>query len=205
MDREVKQLKQSRIPIVKVRWNSRRGLEYTWEREDFFKRNYPHLFSSNQKTRKRNRAPGQRSHKEGRIENFLFLALTKFDKFADKQSARPSGSLASNTQPNPKGSSSKPYQSPQARNEHVNAVFTQSGKSYYPSTNPNDQQNDSETPINFDSEDEEQESTPPLKSQTPKPVKETLIPKHYKPKITYPQRLRKEKIEAQYGKFLDMV
>nr|GEX80936.1 putative reverse transcriptase domain-containing protein [Tanacetum cinerariifolium] len=31
MDREVKQLKQSRIPIVKVRWNSRRGPEYTWE------------------------------------------------------------------------------------------------------------------------------------------------------------------------------
>ncbi|GJW15373.1 putative reverse transcriptase domain-containing protein [Tanacetum coccineum] len=48
MDREVKQLKQSRIIIVKVRWNSRRGPEYTWEREDFFKRNYPHLFSSNQ-------------------------------------------------------------------------------------------------------------------------------------------------------------
>nr|GEV45107.1 putative reverse transcriptase domain-containing protein [Tanacetum cinerariifolium] len=45
MDREVKQLKESRIPIVKVRWNSRRGLEYTWEREDFFKRNYPHMFS----------------------------------------------------------------------------------------------------------------------------------------------------------------
>ncbi|GJY11211.1 putative reverse transcriptase domain-containing protein [Tanacetum coccineum] len=49
MDREVKQLKQSRIPIVKVRWNSRRGPEYTWEREDFFKRNYPHLFSSDKK------------------------------------------------------------------------------------------------------------------------------------------------------------
>nr|GEW01694.1 putative reverse transcriptase domain-containing protein [Tanacetum cinerariifolium] len=31
MDREVKQLKQSRILIVKVRWNSRRGPEYTWE------------------------------------------------------------------------------------------------------------------------------------------------------------------------------
>nr|GFA40589.1 reverse transcriptase domain-containing protein [Tanacetum cinerariifolium]GFA42669.1 reverse transcriptase domain-containing protein [Tanacetum cinerariifolium] len=29
MDREVKRLKQSRIPIVKVRWNSRRGPEYT--------------------------------------------------------------------------------------------------------------------------------------------------------------------------------
>ncbi|GJX42643.1 putative reverse transcriptase domain-containing protein, partial [Tanacetum coccineum] len=67
MDREVKQLKQSRIPIVKVRWNSRRGPEYTWEREDFFKRHYPHLFSSNKKTRLRNRAPGRRSLKEGRM------------------------------------------------------------------------------------------------------------------------------------------
>nr|GEZ61586.1 putative reverse transcriptase domain-containing protein [Tanacetum cinerariifolium] len=65
--REVKQLKQSRIPIVKVRWNLRRGLEYTWEREDFFKRNYPHLLSRNQKSNKRNRAPGRRSRKEGRM------------------------------------------------------------------------------------------------------------------------------------------
>nr|GEY22578.1 putative reverse transcriptase domain-containing protein [Tanacetum cinerariifolium] len=45
MDQKVKQLKQSRIPIVKVRWNSRRGPEYTEEREDFFKKNNPHLFS----------------------------------------------------------------------------------------------------------------------------------------------------------------
>ncbi|GJT19655.1 putative reverse transcriptase domain-containing protein [Tanacetum coccineum] len=44
MDREVKRLKQSRIPIVKVRWNSRRGLEFTWEREDQIKKKYPHLF-----------------------------------------------------------------------------------------------------------------------------------------------------------------
>ncbi|GKG09616.1 hypothetical protein Tco_0338362, partial [Tanacetum coccineum] len=36
MDREVKQLKQSCIPIIKVRWNSRRGHEFTWEREDQF-------------------------------------------------------------------------------------------------------------------------------------------------------------------------
>ncbi|GJT00487.1 hypothetical protein Tco_0821656 [Tanacetum coccineum] len=42
MDREVKQLKRSRIPIVKVRWNARRGPEYTWEREDQFKEKYPH-------------------------------------------------------------------------------------------------------------------------------------------------------------------
>ncbi|GJT77268.1 hypothetical protein Tco_1043993 [Tanacetum coccineum] len=34
MDREVKHLKQIRIPIVKLRWNSRRGPEFTWERED---------------------------------------------------------------------------------------------------------------------------------------------------------------------------
>nr|GEY54507.1 hypothetical protein [Tanacetum cinerariifolium] len=34
MDREIKQLRQSRIPIIKVRWNSKRGPEYTWERED---------------------------------------------------------------------------------------------------------------------------------------------------------------------------
>ncbi|GJT79606.1 putative reverse transcriptase domain-containing protein [Tanacetum coccineum] len=34
MDREVKQLKRSRIPIVKVRWNSNRGPEFTWECED---------------------------------------------------------------------------------------------------------------------------------------------------------------------------
>ncbi|GKA78739.1 putative reverse transcriptase domain-containing protein [Tanacetum coccineum] len=34
MDREVKQLKQSRIPIIKVRWNSKRGPEFTWEHED---------------------------------------------------------------------------------------------------------------------------------------------------------------------------
>ncbi|GJV94303.1 putative reverse transcriptase domain-containing protein [Tanacetum coccineum] len=34
MDRKVKCLKQSRFPIAKVHWNSRRGLEFTWERED---------------------------------------------------------------------------------------------------------------------------------------------------------------------------
>ena len=45
MDREVKQLKQNRIPIVKVRWDSKRGPTYTWEREDRFREKYPHLFS----------------------------------------------------------------------------------------------------------------------------------------------------------------
>ncbi|GJW15151.1 putative reverse transcriptase domain-containing protein, partial [Tanacetum coccineum] len=45
MDREVKRLKQSRIPIIKVRWNSKRGPEFTWEREDQFRKKYPHLFT----------------------------------------------------------------------------------------------------------------------------------------------------------------
>ncbi|GJZ89300.1 putative reverse transcriptase domain-containing protein [Tanacetum coccineum] len=45
MDREVKRLNQIRIPIVKVRWNSRRGPEFTWEREDQFQKKYPHLFT----------------------------------------------------------------------------------------------------------------------------------------------------------------
>ncbi|GKB41145.1 reverse transcriptase domain-containing protein [Tanacetum coccineum] len=76
------------------------------------------------------------------------------------QSGRPFGYLPSNTQPNPKGSSSKPYQPPQARNEHVNVVFTRSGKPYDPPDNPNDQQNNSETSINFDNDDEDKEPTP---------------------------------------------
>ncbi|GKA56582.1 putative reverse transcriptase domain-containing protein [Tanacetum coccineum] len=46
MDKEVKRLKQSHIPIVKVRWNSRRGPEFTWEREDQFQKKYPHLFAN---------------------------------------------------------------------------------------------------------------------------------------------------------------
>ncbi|GJY72147.1 hypothetical protein Tco_0475850 [Tanacetum coccineum] len=44
MNREVKRLKQSRIPIVKVHWNSRRGPEFTWEREDQMQKKYPHIF-----------------------------------------------------------------------------------------------------------------------------------------------------------------
>ncbi|GJV31726.1 putative reverse transcriptase domain-containing protein [Tanacetum coccineum] len=50
MDREVKQLKQMRIPIVKVCWNSRRGPEFTWEREDQMKKKYPHLFAKSKPT-----------------------------------------------------------------------------------------------------------------------------------------------------------
>nr|GEX15899.1 reverse transcriptase domain-containing protein [Tanacetum cinerariifolium] len=105
----------------------------------------------------------------------------KFDRFADKQSARPSGfSLVT-----------------------LN-LTRKSDKSYDPPDN-NDQQNNSETPINFDSDDEDDEPTPQPKPKNPKPLKETPKPKPYKTKIPYPQRLRKEIMEAQYRKFLDMI
>ncbi|GJU19533.1 hypothetical protein Tco_1152875 [Tanacetum coccineum] len=102
------------------------------------------------------------------------LSKAKFDRFADKQSGQPSGSLPSNTQSNLK-------------------------------VNPNDQPNDSEAPVNFGSDDEDDEPTPQPKPIEPKPVKETPIPKPYKPKVQYPQRLRKEKMEARYVKFLKMI
>nr|GEV34537.1 reverse transcriptase domain-containing protein [Tanacetum cinerariifolium] len=45
LEREFKKLKRSRISIVKVRWNSKRGPEFTWEHEDQMKLKYPYLFS----------------------------------------------------------------------------------------------------------------------------------------------------------------
>nr|GEV95503.1 putative reverse transcriptase domain-containing protein [Tanacetum cinerariifolium] len=47
MDREVKRLKQSRIPIVKVRWNLLHGPEFTWERKDFFRSKVLRIFLEN--------------------------------------------------------------------------------------------------------------------------------------------------------------
>ncbi|GJR55094.1 putative reverse transcriptase domain-containing protein [Tanacetum coccineum] len=44
INREVNHLKQSRISIVKVRCNSRRGPEFTWERKDQMQKKYP-IFS----------------------------------------------------------------------------------------------------------------------------------------------------------------
>nr|GEX57996.1 putative reverse transcriptase domain-containing protein [Tanacetum cinerariifolium] len=46
LDHGVKKLKRRWIPIVKVRWNSRRGPEFTWEQEDEMKHKYPHLFTN---------------------------------------------------------------------------------------------------------------------------------------------------------------
>ncbi|GKD11014.1 putative reverse transcriptase domain-containing protein [Tanacetum coccineum] len=46
LEREFKKLKRSRISIVKVWWNLKRGPEFTWEREDQMKLKYLHLFSA---------------------------------------------------------------------------------------------------------------------------------------------------------------
>ncbi|GKA16545.1 putative reverse transcriptase domain-containing protein [Tanacetum coccineum] len=44
MDHEIRSLKRSRISLVKVHWNSKRGPEFTWEREDHMRSKYPPLF-----------------------------------------------------------------------------------------------------------------------------------------------------------------
>nr|GEV92646.1 putative reverse transcriptase domain-containing protein [Tanacetum cinerariifolium] len=68
MDREVKRLKQSRILIIKVRWNSRRGPELTWEEKTSFGRS---ICNSSQQTHPQQMPHlepcGQGSVNEGRL------------------------------------------------------------------------------------------------------------------------------------------
>nr|GEZ07664.1 reverse transcriptase domain-containing protein [Tanacetum cinerariifolium] len=125
---------------------------------------------------------------------------TKFGRLSDQCSTRPTGSLPSNTQTNLKLSQTNdnPYRPPSTRNEHVNSVLTQSGLTCDPPVNLN-----SKTAIIHDDSDEaEKEAEPSSKKQTksdPPPLKV------YKPKIPYPQRLHKEKMEERYAKFIDLV
>ncbi|GJW30538.1 reverse transcriptase domain-containing protein [Tanacetum coccineum] len=128
----------------------------------------------------------------------------KFGRISDHQSSRPTSIIPSNTQTNPKPSTSndKPYRPPPTRNEHVNAVFTCSGKTYDPPVNPNAK------PAVFldDSEDEADEVEKEAEPLPKKPTHADPLPlKAYKPKVLYPQRLHKEKMEARYAKFLDMI
>ncbi|GJW08206.1 hypothetical protein Tco_1570629 [Tanacetum coccineum] len=44
MDRDIKRLKHRKVALVKVRWNSKRGPEFTWEYEDQMRIKYPQLF-----------------------------------------------------------------------------------------------------------------------------------------------------------------
>ncbi|GJR36166.1 hypothetical protein Tco_1211850 [Tanacetum coccineum] len=44
MDREIKRLKPRKVALVKVRWNSKHGPEFTWEHGDQMRIKYPQLF-----------------------------------------------------------------------------------------------------------------------------------------------------------------
>nr|GEV99336.1 reverse transcriptase domain-containing protein [Tanacetum cinerariifolium] len=129
---------------------------------------------------------------------------TKFGRFSDQCSSRPTGSLPSNTQTNPKPSptNDKPYRPPFAQNEHVNAVFTRSGLTYDPPVNPNSKT----TVIHDDSKDEADEAEKEVKSSSSKQTKSDPPPlKAYKLKIPYPQRLRKEKRKNATPNVIDKV
>ncbi|GJR55117.1 hypothetical protein Tco_0273556 [Tanacetum coccineum] len=113
--------------------------------------------------------------------------------------------LPSNTQTNPKSSTSneKPYRPPPTQNEHVNFVFTRSGKTYNPLANLN-----TKTAIFLDDSEDEAEEVKKEGEPLPKKPTQTDKPplKTYKLKFQYPsERLNKEKIEARYAKFLDMI
>nr|GFB14168.1 reverse transcriptase domain-containing protein [Tanacetum cinerariifolium] len=72
-------LKRSRIPLVKVRWNSRRGPEFTWEREDLFKQKYLHLFTnrtSSSTTRQKSYADLKRKPMEFQIKDKVMLKIS---------------------------------------------------------------------------------------------------------------------------------
>nr|GEY25277.1 reverse transcriptase domain-containing protein [Tanacetum cinerariifolium] len=110
---------------------------------------------------------------------------TKFGIISDHQSSRPPSTFPSNTQTNPRPSTSneKPYQPPPARNEHVNVVFIRSGKTYNPPANPN-----TKTAVYLDDSEDEAEKVKKEAEYLPKKPTQTDTPplKAYKLKIPYP-------------------
>ncbi|GJY48135.1 hypothetical protein Tco_0438091 [Tanacetum coccineum] len=142
---------------------------------------------------------GQKNHQAA-----IQYLVTKFGRISDHQFSRPTGTLPSSTQTNlkPSTSNKKTYRLPPARNEHVNAVFTRSGKTYDSPANPN-----TKTAVFLDDSEDEAEKVKKVAEPLPKKPTQTNAPplKAYKPKIPYPQRLNKEKMEARYAKFLDMI
>nr|XP_043628890.1 uncharacterized protein LOC122600230 [Erigeron canadensis] len=144
----------------------------------------------------------------------------KLDRISETSTDRPTGSLPSNTQPNLRPSSSnsnsnQTYKPPPTRTEHVNAISTRAGNIYQTnieSEAPTDSLKLVSEPVEDDFTDDESvaeeiemEPKPTEKRPTlsTKPVKPLL--EAYKPKIPYPQRLRKENMVARYGKFLEMI
>ncbi|GKD79918.1 hypothetical protein Tco_1342539, partial [Tanacetum coccineum] len=69
--------------------------EFTWEREDYFKSKYPHLFSSKKKTSKKNKAPGRRSHMD--LFAFIYALDATKVKFAECERREDEPSLLETT------------------------------------------------------------------------------------------------------------
>nr|XP_043616314.1 uncharacterized protein LOC122588261 [Erigeron canadensis] len=144
--------------------------------------------------------------------------ISNLEKRLDRMgnSKRQPGTLPSDTQQNPNQSQGgswrsgdDKYKGPQHRNETVNAITTRFGKVTTPPKGNSFVPNASPSAENFDEEfdDEvEMESPPGVTTTVPKatPIKEPEI-KPYKPKVPFPQRLRKEKLQDQYNKFFDMI
>ncbi|GKA56741.1 putative reverse transcriptase domain-containing protein, partial [Tanacetum coccineum] len=87
VDRQVKKLKRSWIPIVKVRWDSRRGAEFTWEREDQFKAKYSHLFATSSSVAAASLRPAV-SKLGTRITITTATMITIRSKMEDRKSSR---------------------------------------------------------------------------------------------------------------------
>nr|XP_043619673.1 uncharacterized protein LOC122591472 [Erigeron canadensis] len=138
-------------------------------------------------------------------------------------SNRQQGSLASNTQQNPKPSGSNngsnKYQHPNVRNEHVNAITTQSDKVVNSPISP-PLSSATNVPMQVDSEDEDEQvdeeivvkpnqavkppavpltSTTPVATPVAKPAVVEPQVNPYKPKIPFPQKLKKDKLKEQYA------
>nr|XP_043615916.1 uncharacterized protein LOC122587816 [Erigeron canadensis] len=184
-------------------------------------RNQENFTNANQKLFRRldilraNHEQGLRNHQAS-----ITSLEKKLDSISETSTYKPTGSLPSNTQPNPRPSSSnsnsnQTYKPPPARTEHVNAISTTAGNIYQTnieSEAPTDSPKLVSEPVEDDFTDDESvaeeiemEPKPTEKRPTvsTKPVKPPL--KAYKPKIPYPQRLRKERIAARYGKFFEMI
>jgi len=73
MNREVKTLKHSKIPIVRVRWNSKRRPEHTWERVDQMMTKYPHLFKKSTSDPKVRFKFSNENSDDMSLKNFLFF------------------------------------------------------------------------------------------------------------------------------------
>ncbi|GKE34067.1 hypothetical protein Tco_1453389 [Tanacetum coccineum] len=73
---------------------------------------------------------------------------------------------------NPNPTNDKPYRPPPAENEHVNAIFIQSDKTYEPPVNPNAKT----TIIHDDSEDEANEAEKEVESSSSKQTKSNSPP-----------------------------